>query len=357
MSNNANKDDKIFIGKTKYSCPICEKEEEVEIYKELTQVLIKKQNINYYETYYYCPVSKEEFYPSQVLDSNLLEAKDSYRKQNNLLTSQEIKEIRKYYKLNQKEFSNIFGWGDITVQRYETKLIQEETYNEIMKRAKDNPLFLYEELKKHKDKFGENRFNEIKNLLKNEIEKKQIIYLNKECLKALYLDYEIPSEFNGNKILDLEKTEQMLRFFSQTNEDLYKTKLMKLFWYSDSYHYKEYDKSISGLVYKHLQYGAVPIGYNEVLDASGNSIAVIEEELGCKDDGEELIGHRIINLEEMDKTKLETSEISILEAVNRKFKNFGSSAISEMMHKEEAYRKTSDREIISFKWAKKLKGY
>jgi len=154
--------------------------------------------------------------------------------------------------------------------------------------------------------------------------------------------------------LDLEKTEQMLRFFSQTNEDLYKTKLMKLLWYSDSYHYKEYGQSISGLVYRHLQYGAVPIGYNEVLDASGNSIAVIEEDLGCKDDDEELIGHRIINLKKVDKTKLETSEISILETVNRKFKGFGSTAISKMMHKEEAYRRTSDRELISFKWAEKL---
>ena len=113
MSNNSNMDDKTFIGKTKYNCPICEKEEEVEIYKELAQVIIKEQTISYYETYYYCPISKEEFYPSQVLDNNLLEAKDSYRRQNNLLTSQEIKEIRKYYKLNQKEFSNIFGWNQV----------------------------------------------------------------------------------------------------------------------------------------------------------------------------------------------------------------------------------------------------
>lgn len=357
MSNNANMGDKTFIGKTKYNCPICRKKDEVEIYKELTQVIIKGQTVDYYETYYYCPVSKEEFYPSKVLDSNLLEAKDSYRKQNNLLTSQEIKEIRKNYKLNQKEFANIFGWGDVTVQRYETKLIQDETYNEIIKRGKDNPLFLYEELKKHKNRFDENRFHKIEILLKKEIEKKQIIYLNKECLKALYLDYEIPSEFNGNKILDLDKTEQMLRYFTQTNQDLYKTKLMKLLWYSDSYHYREYDTSISGLVYRHLPYGAVPIGGDEVLGASGNSIIVSEERLWCKGDGEEVIGFKIDNLKKMDKTKLETSEISALELVNKKFKNLGSAAISRIVHSEEAYKKTKDGDLISFKWAKKLKDF
>ncbi len=357
MSNNANKDDKKFIGKTKYNCPICEKEEEVDIYEELAQVIIKEQDINYYETYYYCPISKEEFYPSQVLDRNLLEAKDSYRKQNDLLTSQEVKEIRKYYKLNQKEFSNLFGWGDVTVQRYETKLIQDETYNEIMNRGKDDPLFLYEKLKKHKDKFDENRFKEIVILLKNEIEKKQIIYLNKECLKALYLDYEIPSEFNGNRIFDLEKTEQMLIFFAQTNKDLYKIKLMKLLWYGDAYHYKEYGTSISGMVYEHLPYGAVPIGSDEILGASGNSIVVIEERLWCKGDGEEVIGYKINNLEKMNKAKLETSEISAIETVNKNFQNLGSAAISRIMHTEEAYKKTKDSDLISFKWAKELKDF
>jgi putative zinc finger/helix-turn-helix YgiT family protein len=169
-------DDKVFVEEIKYNCPICEEVHKVKVYKEPTKALVKKQPVEYIETYYYCPISEEEFYPSQVLNVNLLEARDSYRKNNNLLTSIEIKEIRKFYGLNQKEFSNIFGWGDITIQRYETKLIQEETYNEMIKRAKDDPLFLYEELKKHKDKFEENRFNEIENLLKDEIRNKQFIH-------------------------------------------------------------------------------------------------------------------------------------------------------------------------------------
>jgi putative zinc finger/helix-turn-helix YgiT family protein len=347
-------DDRIFIEEVKYNCPICEEVHKVKVYKEPTKALVKKQPVEYIETYYYCPISEEEFYPSQILNNNLLEARDSYRRNNNLLTSTEIKEIRKFYGLNQKEFSNIFGWGDITIQRYETKLIQEETYNEMIKRAKDDPLFLYEELKKHKDKFEVNRFREIEDLLKDEIRKKQYIHLNKECLKALYLDHETPSEFNGNKVLNFEKIEQMLRFFSQFNRHLYKTKLMKLLWYSDAYHYKEYGESISGLVYQHLQYGAVPIGSNEVLGASGNSIAIVEENLGCKDDGEELIGQRITNLKKIDKQRLETSEISVLEIINKKFKGLGSSAISNRMHEEEAYKKTGDKDLISFKWAETL---
>lgn len=357
MKKITNKDDRVFIEDVKYSCPICEKVHEVKVYQEPTKALIRKQPIEYIETYYHCLISEEEFYPSQVLDRNLLEARDCYRRENNLLTSSEIKEIRKFYGLNQKEFSNIFGWGDITVQRYESKLIQEETYNEMLKRAKEDPLFLYEELKKHKDKFDENRYVEIENLLRDEINKKQLSFFKKESLRALYLDHEIPSKFNGNKILDLEKVEQMLRFFSQFGINLFKVKLMKLFWYGDTYHYKEYGVSISGLVYKHLPYGAVPIGYNEILDAFDNSILIEEEHLGCKDNGEEMITSKIINLKKINKTKLEPSEITALEVVNKKFKNLGSTALSKIMHEEEAYKKTSDGDLISFEWAKKLKDF
>jgi len=357
MKRVANKDDRVFIEDVKYSCPICEKVHKVKVYQEPTKALIRKQPIEYIETYYHCPTSEKEFYPSHILDGNLLEARDSYRRENNLLTSSEIKEIRKFYGLNQKEFSNIFGWGDITVQRYESKSIQEETYDEMIKRSKEDPLFLYEELKKHKDKFDDNRYIEIESLLRGEIKKKQFSFLKKESLRALYLDHEKPSDFNGNKILDLGKVEQMLRFFSQFGRNLFKVKLMKLFWYSDVYHYKEYGLSISGLVYEHLPYGAVPVGYNELLDAFNNSISIKEEYLGCKDNGEEMIANRIVNLKKIDKTKLEPSEISALEIVNKRFKNLGSTAISKIMHEEEAYKNTSDGDLISFKWAKKLKDF
>ncbi len=357
MERVANKDDRVFIEDVKYSCPICEKVHKVKVYQEPTKALIKKQPIEYIETYYHCPISEEEFYPSQVLNNNLLEARDSYKIENNLLTSSEIKKIRKFYKLNQKEFSNIFGWGDITIQRYETKSIQEETYNEMIKRAKEDPLFLYEELRKHKDKFDDNRYIDIENLLRDEIKKKQVSFFNKELLKALYLDYEIPSDLNGNKTLDLDKVEQMLRFFSQFGRNLLKVKLMKLLWYSDVYHYKEYGVSISGLVYEHLPYGAVPIGYNEILDAFNNSIQIREEYLGCKDNGEEMIAIRIINLKKIDKTKLEPSEIASLELVNRKFKGLGSTAISKIMHEEEAYKNTNYSNLIPFKWAERLKDF
>lgn len=160
-----------LIKEVNYSCPLCEKIHKVRVIEEETKALIKNKPVEYKEIYYFCLESNEEFYPEEIMDENLLKAKDSYRRLNGLLTSSEIKEIRNYYGLNQKEFSNLFGWGDITIQRYENKSIQDETYDEVLRRTKDDPMFVYNELKKHKDKFSVDRFKELENLLKDEVRK------------------------------------------------------------------------------------------------------------------------------------------------------------------------------------------
>ena len=105
---------------------------------------------------------------------------------------------------------------------------QDETYDEIIRRAKDDPQFVYKELKRHKNEFTEEKFKEIEVSLIEIIKKIQISYLKKEELKALYVDYDKPDIFNGNKIMDLDTIEQILRFFSQYNNDLYKVKFVIL---------------------------------------------------------------------------------------------------------------------------------
>ncbi|SDY98218.1 Panacea domain-containing protein [Tindallia californiensis] len=50
---------------------------------------------------------------------------------------------------------------------------------------------------------------------------------------------------------------------------LHKVKLMKMLWYGDSVSYKRRGKSITGLVYSALPMGAVPEGYEQILDLDG----------------------------------------------------------------------------------------
>ena len=47
-----------------------------------------------------------------------------------------------------------------------------------------------------------------------------------------------------------------------------KVVLMKLLWYIDALSYKNRGYSITGLVYTHMPYGALPIGHKEIIELS-----------------------------------------------------------------------------------------
>lgn len=166
MGNAGEKKGVLFVNKDylikteEIDCPICNKIHSLEIMKRLTQGLVKGQVVDYEEVYYLCPLSDEdesEFVSAGLVDENLLRARNAYRMQKGLLTSNEIAEIRELYGVTQSDFSAMLGWGDVTVTRYESKTIQDETYDSIMRMARDNPMFALENLDKHKDRFTEGK--------------------------------------------------------------------------------------------------------------------------------------------------------------------------------------------------------
>ena len=61
-----------------------------------------------------------------MVNRNLLNARDAYRKKKGLLTSREIKMIRMENGLSQKEFAEMLGLDQQAIVRYETKAIQNE---------------------------------------------------------------------------------------------------------------------------------------------------------------------------------------------------------------------------------------
>ena len=69
------------------NCPLCGKDHEVE----------ERNKISYEEKYYFCSNAKneQEFEIGPMINENLLNAKNAYRKKHNLLTSNEIVDIRK----------------------------------------------------------------------------------------------------------------------------------------------------------------------------------------------------------------------------------------------------------------------
>lgn len=335
-------------------CPICDREHEIEERERISQLEIKGEIVQYKENYFVCTETEEnenEFVNAKMMDMNLLKAKDEYRKKKGLLTSKQIKQIREKYQLTQAEFSFLLGLGEITITRYEKKLIQDETYDSLMRLVKENAFLALDYLRKNKSKFKDKaRYAEIENNIKKVVLKDTLDFLNKEEIRAKYINFEEKSNFNGMKKIDIEKIEAILQYIAQEDEHLYKVKLMKLLWYIDIIYYKKYGTSLTGLVYMHQRLGALPIAYEELMKLE--SIDIIEEVNEYKNDVN--ISYKIKPNEKYIANKIKREEKEIIDSVIKKFKNYNTKQIVEYMHKESAYEFTKPNQIISYDYAKDI---
>ena len=332
-----------------YFCPLCEEKHEIVEISYYDKAIVKSKEVEYLKRSYYCEIENEEFTPDTLMDYNLNEAREIYRKSENLLTSAQIKEIRDLYGLTQKEYANLLGLGDVTIQRYESRSIQDPTYDDLMRLTKENPAYCLELLNKNKEKFENARYEDMKRAIINVIKKNGNLYFVRETLKNAYIEYDKPTEANGYCLLDINKLSGIIHYIAKYVDSLYKVKLMKMLWYVDALSFKTYNKAMSGLVYQHFPLGAVPIAHNEIIKLP--SVNVLEEE------HPEYTAYKILPNPDFHLYDFTFEELDILQSVIKKFKSFSTQQIVSYMHGEDAYKFTEDNEIISFNHALNMKNF
>ncbi len=340
------------LKKVNMFCSICGEEHELDLCEELDETIIKKEKVNYICHYYRCNKYKNEntFMTEDMWNESLINSLDSYRIEKDLLTSKEIKKIRNKYKLSQAELAFLMGLGEITITRYETKQIQENSNDSLLKEINNNAIFTLKLLENNKNKFSSKRFEEISENIKNIIDSETISYLKQEEIKAKYVKYDKKSLENGNCILNIEKLSNVLGYITKTMKSVKKVVLMKLLWFIDAYSFKEYGKAITGLVYEHRIYGALPIAYDELLE-----LPSINYEIKISDD--EKYEYKIFANKDYKVVGLSKQEKEIINKVINKFKNFKSHEIAEYMHEERAYKETKSDQIITFDLTKDLREF
>lgn len=146
-------------------CPVCGKKHEVEELSHKVTTIIKNEKVRYDESCYICSelIDDNEFETGELVNRNIRNAQNSYRKAHGLLTTDEIVEIRECYGLTQVELANLLGWGEATISRYESKAIQDESYDMMLRLIKDNPVYALQLLEKNSARFIQTRKTEIRN--------------------------------------------------------------------------------------------------------------------------------------------------------------------------------------------------
>ena len=221
----------MLVRKIYMECPLCDKTHEIEERKRIVTTTLKGEKVAYEEHFYFCENADEEeneFETGAMTNANLMNARNAYRVRHGLLTSDEIIDIRENYGLSQVDMARLLGWGEATISRYESKAIQDEAYDTMLRLIKDNPLQALEFLKKNADKFSDTKRQEIRLKMVKKLDSYGREYLTRQTFESEYANYTEPDDSNGFTLLNIDKIEAIISYFAKEVANLYKVKLMKM---------------------------------------------------------------------------------------------------------------------------------
>lgn len=336
------------IRKIYMECPLCDKMHEVEERVRMSTLWVKDEEVTYEEHFFKCdhmPESESEFATGVMTNTNLLNARNAYRVKKGLLTSQDIVKIREGYGLSQVDLARLLGWGEATISRYESKAIQDEAYDIMLRLIQDNPLQALEFLKRNGEKFTSEKKNDMKERMMRRLNAYGKEFLARQQFEGDYVYYEELSDSNGYTVLNIDKIEAVTSYLARAMRYFYKVKWMNSLWYADALAYNRTGKTITGMVYRNEKTGSMPIGHESLLNLDN-----IWTEDEIQDDGE--VRTVICPNDTVDYAVLDEAEREILNIVIHRFKDAKTSEM--MMCREGICAQMKSGQIIPFSKAKEI---
>lgn len=328
-------------------CPCCMEEHVMHTINRIEKTVFKGTPVTYHANYLYCDKAQEFYADERQLSSNDIAMKNAYRKKTGLLTSEEIVEIRVRYGISQSDLCLLLGWGAKTITRYESHQVQDIAHDTILRKLRSDPEWFLQLLRAEKNHIPAMTYNKYLETGTILFEQEHDQYL-KSAIMSRYARFLTNTEATGDRELSLNAVVDMIHYYANSPlvTRLFLVKLMKMLWYADTLSYKRFGHAISGLVYRALPMGAVPVAYESIIDLS--AIRYEEIEIG---DG---TGYRFLPAETGKYPYLSTDDKEVLDTVIQRFGNATKKEIVETMHREDAYLNTEPNDIIPFRYAATL---
>jgi len=330
-------------------CGKCDEITEVTIKAIPETYVVKNEETTINTEVAFCKVCGSKVHSPALDDKTLRKAFAAYREKHNLLSPEQITQVRTKYLLSQRSLSKLLEWGEITIHRYEDGAIQDPAHNEV--------LLLIDDPNNMKEIFDRNRHllsasvnrrleKRLDDLFTTEVKpKRKTIFIEES------LGYQGIDEYSGFRKFNLEKMSQMILYVSEKTGGVFTTKLNKLLWYADFLHCKEFSVSISGNSYAHLPLGPVPNDYKWIIADVMEEGLISEEEIIFPSGAG---GSVYKALTKPDMSLFTEDELKVLDYVIEYFKDFNCDEIKEFSHKEKGYDETQPSEVISYKYSKQL---
>lgn len=311
------------------------------IYRKKEKLTFRKEEFEITAHYFIDEKKGYEYTTTEIDELNITQLYNKYREKHKLPFADDVINIRAKYGISASKMSEILGFGANIYRNYETGEIPSESNARLIQLIEDP--------------------NEFKKLL----------YLQKDVLK--YEEYEkilakvdslIPTYtnnfnknartiYNGFQKFNFEKFANIVIFFSEEMSP-YKTKLNKLIFYTDFYHYKKTGFSISGSLFRAIQYGPVPNDYDalyqEVIKKEKVECLVLEDDIYTS---EQFLP---LKNKPFDPQLFTGKELETLKIISQKFKKVNAKKIKDLSHEELAWiDNEKNKGLISFDYAFGLK--
>ncbi len=151
-----------------------------------TKANVKGMEIEFQEKIAIDIKTDKEVYVRELEIENDIKLYNLYKIEKGLLTSDQIKNIREKYDLNQNDFSIMLGFGEITIHRYENGTIQTKANDSMITICREPKVF-QEIVLKNSSKISKEKYKKLYEKITElvDLKKHKIAEINEETLNGL----------------------------------------------------------------------------------------------------------------------------------------------------------------------------
>lgn len=279
-----------------------------------------------YVRYYECADTGEHFTAEEQDEQAFNELYNQYRVRHGIPFPDEIKRIREHYGLTISQITEIVGFGQNQWRQYENGCVPSESNGKSIAaiKSRDGMLSM---LAACREQLGEDDYGKIRNKVLCAPDIKQdvtplALYFYGNTKRGIY---------NGFSEMNTDKLQSMVQLIvSKEKNGVSKTKLNKEMFYADFCSYKKHGRSISGLSYRAIQYGAVPEHYETVYD---HVQGLTKQNVAASPD----FDYDLFFCAEPDISHLGKEDVGIIDSVMSVLAGMDRAGVVDMSHNESAW--------------------
>jgi len=320
---------------------------EMKLTKEQRSMIFRKETFDIVFHYYQCEDSGEQFTSAALDKLNMNQVYNQYRDKFNIPFPDEINNIRSKYGLSASKMSEILGFGVNSYRQYEAGEIPSVANAKLIQMVDDPQNFMeMTALCGTLDEKARGKYIQ-KAIFLAEEKKRNIFNIN---FKEYLLGNHLADIYSGYRNPNFEKITEMVVYFSDKLSP-FKTKMNKLLFYADFLMFKQSCFSISGMRYKAIEMGPVPINFQSIFEylANKDEIDIFTTEFPQGYIGEQF---KSKNNRPFRAELFSENELNVLEKVATVFKPTSTNEMIELSHLEEAWKKNEkNKSVISYEYA------